>query len=167
MTPLAVFPHRANYVSELEGFENYGEWLYRQTGCLGTRKFVDDMALIKNIKRVLDRKGILVLYPEARYANVGTSSRLPLSVAKLVKLLKRPVVTLNMKGNYLQSPIWNLTKRKEARLHTDMTYALTTEDIENMTVKEIHEKLSGLLSYDEYRWQRDTKMKITLSLIHI
>lgn len=161
VTPLAVFPHRANYVSELEGFENYGEWLYRQTGCLGTRKFVDDMALIKNIKRVLDRKGILVLYPEARYANVGTSSRLPLSVAKLVKLLKRPVVTLNMKGNYLQSPIWNLTKRKEARLHTDMTYALTTEDIENMTVKEIHEKLSGLLSYDEYRWQRDTKMKIT------
>lgn len=161
VTPLAVFPHRANYISELEGFENYGEWFYRQMGCLGTRKFVDDMALIKNIKRVLDRKGILVLYPEARYANVGTSSKLPLSVAKLVKMLKRPVVTLNMKGNYLQSPIWNLAKRNEARLHTDMTYALTTEDIENMTVEEIYNKLSELLSYDEYKWQRDTKMKIT------
>ena len=55
MTPLALFPHRANYVSELEGFEYYGEWIYRQAGCLGTRKFVDDMALIKNIKRVTDR----------------------------------------------------------------------------------------------------------------
>lgn len=71
------------------------------------------------------------------------------------------MVTLNMKGNYLQSPIWNLTKRKEARLHTDMTYALTTEDIRKMTVEEIYEKLSELLSYDEYRWQRDAKMKIT------
>ena len=30
VTPLALFPHRANYVSELEGFENYGEWLYRR-----------------------------------------------------------------------------------------------------------------------------------------
>lgn len=161
VTPLAVFPYRANYVSELEGFENYGEWLYRQAGCLGTRKFVDDMALIKNIKKVLDRGDILVMYPEARYANVGTSSKLSVSVAKLVKMLKVPVVTLNMKGNYLQSPIWNLTKRKEARLYTEMTYALTTEEIKTMTVEEIHAKLSGLLAYDEYKWQRESKQKIT------
>lgn len=161
VTPLALFPHRANYISELEGFEYFGEWIYRQAGCLGTRKFVDDMLLIKNIKRVLDRKGILVLYPEARYANVGTSSKLPISVAKLVKFLKVPVVTLNMKGNYLQSPIWNLTKRREARLHTDMTYALTVEEIENMTVQDIYAKISGLLFYDEYQWQRENRMKIT------
>lgn len=161
VTPLALFPHRANYVSELEGFENYGEWMYRQAGCLGTRKFVDDMALIQNIKRIMDRKGILVLYPEARYANVGTASKLPLSVAKLVKFLKVPVVTLNMKGNYLQSPIWNLKKRWEARLYTDMTYALTTEDVESMSVEEIYEKLTELLAYDEYQWQRETKLKIT------
>ena len=161
VTPLALFPYRANYVSELEGFEYYGEWIYRQAGCLGTRKFVDDMSLIKNIKKVLERRGILVLYPEARYANVGTSSKLPVSVAKLVKYLKVPVVTLNMKGNYLQSPIWNLTKRREARLHTDMTYALTVKDIESMTVQDIYDRISELLAYDEYKWQRDTGMKIT------
>lgn len=161
VTPLALFPYRANYISELEGFEYYGEWIYRQAGCLGTRKFVDDLALIKNIKRVLDRGNILVLYPEARYANVGTSSELPRSVAKLVKFLNVPVVTLNMKGNYLQSPIWNLTKRREARLHADMNYALTKEDIWNMTVNEIQDKISELLSYDEYQWQRESKMRIT------
>lgn len=161
VTPLALFPYRANYVSELEGFEYYGEWIYRQAGCLGTRKFIDDMALIKNIMRVMDRGGILVLYPEARYANVGTSSQLPVSVAKLVKMLKVPVVTLNMKGNYLQSPIWNLTKRKEAKLHTDMVYALTREDVESMPLEEIHERLSDLLAYDEYKWQRETGMRIT------
>lgn len=161
VTPLALFPYRANYVSELEGFENYGEWIYRQAGCLGTRKFVDDFSLIKNIKRVMERKGILVLYPEARYANVGTSSKLPISVAKLIKLIKVPVVTLNMKGNYLQSPIWNLKKRREARLHTDMTYALTVKDIDNMSVQEIYDRISELLSYDEYKWQRETGLKIT------
>ena len=161
VTPLALFPYRANYVSELEGFENFGEWIYRQAGCLGTRKFVDDMALIKNIKRVMERKGILVLYPEARYANVGTSSKLPMSVAKMVKLLKVPVVTLNMKGNYLQSPIWNLIIRKEVGLHADMTYALTADEVKKLSVEEIYEKLSGLLAYDEYAWQREQKLKIT------
>lgn len=66
-----------------------------------------------------------------------------------------------MKGNYLQSPIWNLTKRREARLHADMTYALTVKDIENMSVQEIYDRISKLLSYDEYKWQRDTGLKIT------
>lgn len=161
VTPLALFPHRANYVSELEGFEYYGEWVFRNLGCLGTRKFIADLPLVRNIKRVLDKGRILVLYPEARYANVGTHSKLPLSVARMVKLLGYPVVTLNMKGNYLLSPIWNLTKRKEVRLHTDMTYALTKEDIKEMSVDEIYEKLSKLLEYDEYRWQREQNMKIT------
>lgn len=161
VTPLALFPHRANYVSELEGFEYYGEWLYRQAGCLGTRKFVDDMALIGNIKKVLNRKGILVLYPEARYANVGTSSKLSKSVAKMVKLFGVPVVTLNMKGNYLQSPIWNLTYRKEACLQADMVCTLRGEDIKKMTVDEIYDVLREQLSYDEYAWQRSQKMKIS------
>ncbi len=161
VTPLALFPYRANYISELEGFEYYGEWLYRQAGCLGTRKFVNDLSLVKNIKKVLDRKGILVVYPEARYANVGTNSTLPMSVVKMIKLFKVSVVTLNMKGNYLQSPIWNLTKRKEARLYTEMTYALTKEEVEKLSAEEIYEKLQELLKYDEYQWQKESGMKIT------
>ena len=102
VTPLAIFPHRANYVSELEGFKNYGEWPYRQVGCLGTRKFVNDIALVRNIKNVLNRGDIFVMYPEARYANVGTSSELPVSVGKLVKLMGVPLVTLNMQS------IWHI-----------------------------------------------------------
>jgi len=161
VTPLALFPHRANYVSELEGFEAFGEWLYRQAGCLGTRKFVNDLALIKNIQRVIDRKGILVLYPEARYANVGTNSKLPESVGKLAKMLKVPVVVINMRGNYLQSPIWNLTKRKEARLDATITQVFTREELAKATVSEVNEKLQEFLTYDEYQWQYITKQAIT------
>ncbi len=161
ITPLALFPYRANYVSELEGFENFGEWPYRQAGCLGTRKFVDDMALIKNIRHIMRRKGILVLYPEARYANVGTSSEIPQSVAKLTKILKVPVVVINMKGNYLRSPIWNLKTRKEARLETTITKVYTREELEKADIKEIHKTLQSYLSYDEYEWQYDTKQAIT------
>lgn len=161
VTPLALFPHRANYVSELEGFEAYGEWPYRQIGCLGTRKFVDDLALVKNIKRVIDRKGILVLYPEARYANVGTSSKLPESIGKLVKMLKVPVVVINMRGNYLQSPIWNLTIRKEAVLDATITQVFTKEELANAKVSEVNAKLQEFLKYNEYAWQYETKQAIT------
>ena len=161
VSPLALFPFRANYVSELEGFENYGEWIYRQVGCLGTRKFVNDISLIKNIRNVMLRKGILVLYPEARYANVGTSSELPESVAKLVKYLDVPVVVLNMRGNYLQSPIWNLTMRKEVLLDATITQVFTREEVEKADEAEINAKLSEFLAYDEYAWQYETKMAVT------
>lgn len=160
ITPLALFPHRANYVSELEGFENFGEWLYRQAGCLGTRKFVNDIALVKNIKRVIDRRGILVLYPEARYANVGTSSELPESLGKLAKLLDVPLVAVNMHGNYLQSPIWNLKKRRGARLDTTITQLFTREELRGASVGEINTRVRGALAYDEYEWQRDNRIHI-------
>ena len=161
VTPLALFPHRANYVSELEGFEAYGEWLYRQIGCLGTRKFISDVDLVKNIQRVMKRKGILVLYPEARYANVGTSSELPTSVGKLIKLLKVPVVVINMQGNYLQSPIWNLAKRKGVKLNTTIKQVLTAEQVKEMSVSDINNVVAEQLQYDEYKYQEDNHIKIS------
>ena len=161
ITPLALFPHRANYVSELEGFENYGEWLYRRVGCLGTRKFINDINLVKDIQRVMKRKGILVLYPEARYANVGTSSELPASTGKLVKLLGVPLVTINMKGNYLQSPIWNLKKRSGVNLDTTITQVLTAEEVKAKSVEEINALIKKHLDYDEYQYQFINNMRIT------
>jgi 1-acyl-sn-glycerol-3-phosphate acyltransferase len=161
VTPLALFPHRANYVSELEGFEAYGEWIYRQAGCLGTRRFIDDFALVRNIERVAKRKDIIVIYPEARYATAGTSSEIPLSVAKLAKMLKIPVVILNMHGNYLQSPIWNIKIRKEVRLEAEISRLFTARELEDSDSSTIHQKIQDALHYDEYQWQSANKIKIT------
>lgn len=160
VTPLCLFPYRANYVSELEGFEHYGEWPYRQVGCLGTRKFVNDLALVRNIRRCMERRGILVLYPEARYANVGTSSQLPPSTAKLIRYLKVPVVTINMHGNYLQSPIWNLKKRGGVRLEAQVKRLLTAEEAEHLPLEEIQRAVQEALTYDEYAWQREQGLAI-------
>lgn len=160
VTPLAIFPNRANYVSELEGFENYGEWPYRQIGCLGTRKFVNDIALIRNIRKVLDRGDIFVMYPEARYANVGTSSELPVSVGKLIKLMGVPLVTLNMHGNYLQQPIWNLKMRKGVHLEAEMKLLFNADQLKKATVDEINKAIKEALYYDEYKWQLSNKLKI-------
>ncbi|SKA00258.1 Purine-cytosine permease [Pilibacter termitis] len=161
ITPLALFPHRANYISELEGFEAFGEWKYRQIGCLGTRKFVNDLSLIRNMKKVVERGDILVLYPEARYANVGTNSEIPISVAKMAKMLNVPLVALNMKGNYLQSPIWNLHKRKGVQLQAELKCLYNKEELAKSEITEIHQTIQEFLTYDEYAYQFEKKMKIS------
>ena len=161
VTPLALFPYRANYVAQLETFEEYGEEFYRQVGCLGTRKYITDNALVKNIKRVIDRKDILVVFPEARYSNVGTSSKLEKSLGKLCKMLNVPVVVINMRGNYLRSPIWNVKIRKEAKLDTVITRIFTVEELKEVSYQEVNKKIQDYMTYDEYKWQFDTKHKIT------
>lgn len=161
VTPLALFPHRANYISELEGFEFYGGNLYRQAGALGTRKFIDDMALIKNIQKVVKRGDIIVIYPEARYANVGTDTIIPNSVGKLCKMLNVPVVTLTMHGNYLRSPIWNTKVRKQARLKAEIQQLFTASELKNTSADIVNSKIRHALTYDEYKWQRDNKISIT------
>ena len=159
-TPLAMFPFRTNFVSELEGFQVFGEWLYRQIGCLGTRKYRNDLALIRNIQRVIKRGGVLVLFPEARYSNVGTSSPLPQSVGKLAKLLKVPVVTLNFKGNYLKSPVWNTEQRNGIPLEADLTRIFTVEELKSASVDEVNEKIGKFLEYDEYALQKEKGLEI-------
>ena len=161
VTPLAIFPYRANYVAELETFEKYGEEFYGQIGCLGTRKFITDIALVKNIKKVIDRKDILVVYPEARYSNVGTNSKLEESLGKLCKMLNVPVVIINMRGNYLRSPIWNVKIRKEAKLDAVITCIFTVEELKKAAYTEINKTIQDYMTYDEYKWQFDTKLKIT------
>jgi len=158
--PAVLFPHRANYISELEGFVGK-EWLYRQVGCLCKRKFTTDIALIRNIQHVVhNNRDIMVIYPEARYCNVGTNSRLPESVGKLAKLLGIPVVILNMRGNYLLAPIWNLRKRR-VRLEADLTQILTAGQTARLSVEEINARIAEHFVYNDYAWQREKGIRIS------
>ena len=35
IAPLSVFPRRASYISDMEGFAAFGNTLYRKIGCIG------------------------------------------------------------------------------------------------------------------------------------
>lgn len=163
VTPLALFPHRANYISELEGFVGK-EWLYRQVGCLCKRKFTTDLSLIRNIRHVVQHnRDSIVIYPEARYCNVGTQSRLPESVGKLAKLLGVPVVVLRMQGNYLRAPIWNLHTRWRVPLQAELRLLFTPEQLETATVQEINQAIAAAFVYDDYRYQQQNRIAIAAS----
>ena len=160
VTTASIFPRRANYVVAVDGFINR-EWLLRNVGGIGKRKFTNDIKLVKQIKYCLEElHNIVAIYPEARYSLVGTTAIIPNSLGKMVKLLKRPVVVLNMHGNYLSQPVWNLKKRKN-RIAADMTQIVTQAEIDSLTVDEINERINKAFVYDEYQWQKDNKIKIT------
>lgn len=162
---VGIYPHRANYVLALDGFYDYTEWLVRQVGGIGKRKFTNDLSLIKNMKYAIDKnKNILVLYPEARYSLDGTKAVLPDSLGKMVKFLKVPVVCLIMKGTYIAQPQWNKVKTKDKKkvpFEATMKQIITQEDIKTKSIEEINEILNNEFYYDDFKYQLDNKIRIT------
>ncbi len=155
----AFFPRRATYIVAVDGFINR-EGIMRQVGCFGKRKYINDLGLVKQIKYSLDTlKHITVVYPEARYSLVGTTTSFPDSIAKLVKLTKSPVVTLITQGHHLSAPVWNLKPRK---VHTEavMTHLISKEEVATLSVEEINKRINEAFKYDDYAWQKENNVKI-------
>lgn len=90
----AVFPKHSTCIVAVDRFINR-ESLMRDVGCFPKKKFISYSIIIKQIKEsVLKNNVICQIYPEAKYLLVGTTSELPDSLGKLIKLTKIPVVKL-------------------------------------------------------------------------
>ncbi len=159
VTTAAIFPHPANYVVAIDGFIGR-EWLLRNAGGICKRKFTNDTTLVKQIKHSLFvNKHVCAIYPEARYTLAGTTAILPDSLGKLCKMMKVPIVVLNMHGDYLSQPVWNLKKRK-LKLSADIEQIVNQDEVLTLTSSEINARIQKAFIYDEYRYQLDTNQSI-------
>ena len=155
----ATWPHSVSNVVSIDGYVI--KWfLLEWIGAICTRKYTNDLHLIKSIRHVLKRGDILAMYPEARYTPCGTTSFLPESLGKLVKMNKVPVVTVIHRGNHLYAPFWNFRDKRKVPFHTTFTQLLTAEQVEKMSVEEINTAIKEALQYDDYRYQKENGIKI-------
>ena len=88
---MATWPHRVNNVVSIDGYYRR-PWLMELIGAIGTRKFTSDIHLIKSITRVLKKDDILCKDPEARYSPCGTTSYIPESLGKLIRMNKNGII---------------------------------------------------------------------------
>ena len=156
----ATHPHKVNNVMTLEGFNTYTEPLMRSLGVLGTRKFIADVNLIKNMKYCVEQlKNPFVLFPEARYSLDGCTSYLPSSLGKMVRLLGVPVVVLMIHGNFVTCPQWNKINKKTF-VEAEMKQIITAEETKTLSVAEINQRIADNFQYDDFAWQKEKKLKI-------
>ncbi len=157
----ATHPYPVNNVMTLEGFKTYTEPLMRSLGVIGTRKFVADVHLLKNMHYCLhELKNIFVLFPEARYSLDGCTSYLPDSLGKMVCMMKVPVAVLSIHGNFVTCPQWN-KKNKKTYVEAEVKPILLPEEIGSLSVAEINERIRRSFIYDDYKWQKEKQIKIS------
>ena len=159
LAAMGTWPHPVSNVVNIDGYYHM-PFLLEWIGSICTRKFTMDLGMVRSIRKVLQRGDVLGMYPEARYTPCGTTSYLPESLGKLVKMNKVPVVVVLHRGNHLYAPFWNFRKKRKVPMHTTLTQVLTAEQVQSMSVQEINQVLAEAFRYDDYRYQKDNGIRI-------
>ena len=133
-------------------------FLLKKLGILPKRQFANDVSIVRDSKRILEKGRILTIFPEGKLSVDGTQSPLTPSIAKFVKMMKVPVVLLTFHGSYLHRPRWANSNRN-VPLKVDVQ-TLSKEQIETTSKDELFETIKNALSYDDCAYQRDNDILI-------
>ena len=137
------------------------EILLRAVGGFPTRKYTNDLSLVRTARKVIKKGEMLGVYAEARYSLCGKTEVIPESVAQLCKFLGVPVVTLKMSGHHIYNPFWNIASyRLGFPTEATMTQIFTAEEVKKASVEEIHSKIVEHLANDDFRYQSENRLEL-------
>lgn len=125
-------------------------WLLKLVGTIPKAKVIPDIETVNDIVQVVRRqKGIIGLFPEGAQSWNGATLPLVPSTAKLLKLLKVPVVRVLIRGGYFALPRWTWKRRRGAVI-LDFSLLFTPEELKNMPVENLSAALDQALCHDEF-----------------
>ena len=156
-----TYPNCASFVISVTQLVQWPS-LIKRMGVLPKKQFTVDTSLIRDIKYVLSKNRPVVIYPEAKLSVVGTPNIIKPAIAKLVKMLKVPLVTVCFHGGYLHKPRWTKSKRF-VPVTAEVKLAVSAEEVESITAQEIHERIVSNLTYDDYAYQLENGIEIDSS----
>ncbi|MBE6693934.1 MAG: 1-acyl-sn-glycerol-3-phosphate acyltransferase [Ruminococcaceae bacterium] len=155
-----LYPRPYNIVCTTDGFVGKN-WLMRQIGCIPTKKYVNELSLIKDMAyAVKELKSSVLMYPEAGYSFDGTATTLPDSIGKFIKMLGVPVVVITTYGAFARDPLYNNLQLRRVRVSARAEYTLSAEDTKSLSSKQINEMIREKFSFDGFRWQQENKIRI-------
>ena len=155
---MSMYPNCASFVISVTQLVQWPS-LIKSMGVLPKKQFTVDTSLIRDIKYVLSQKRPVVIYPEAKLSVVGTPNPIKPAIAKLVKMLKVPLVTVCFNGNYLYKPRWAKSKRK-VPVRLDVKVAVGADEVDTVTAAEIHSRIVQNLACDDYAYQLENNIEI-------
>lgn len=135
-------------------------YIFQQIGVIPTTQFVTTPSVTRSMIRLLREGACVAYYPEAERSNSGYGEAIDMSTAKFVKLMKVPLAFCRLEGAYLTWPRWAPSKLYRGRCFATIDIILSSEDVEALTVEEIHAHILKSFQTNDYDWQKSlTKPK--------
>lgn len=128
-------------------------WLLKVEGSIPKKKFLADFSAIKEALKAKAAGRVIGIFPEGKRNWDGSTEKIIFATAKLIKMLKIPVVRALLKGSYLAFPRWARFARK-GKISFSYDLILTADKIQDLSIEQIYKEISESLSYREYDFQR-------------
>jgi 1-acyl-sn-glycerol-3-phosphate acyltransferase len=121
-------------------------------GSIPKSKAIPDLETVGQTVRVIrKRKGIVGICPEGQTTWNGRTQPLVPSTAKLLKLLKVPVLAAVIKGGYFSDPRWSSSMRR-GRMEVAFSEAFGPGELAALDAEAVAARLERALSHDETAW---------------
>jgi len=129
------------------------KWLLGLVGSIPKSKAIPDMETIGWIVEVIRKRGGVVgVFAEGQASWDGHTQAIIPSTAKLVKLLKVPVIVAVLKGAYFSQPRWAWNKRPGC-MEIDFKLVMDGAEARARSPEEILGSLESAMEYDEEAWR--------------
>lgn len=127
-------------------------YIINSTGAFPKSMFIKDIESVKNCLKVIAGKGVLAMMPEARLSTVGKFEDIQESTYQFIKKVKVPVYVIKINGAYLAKPKWGDKIRKGAYVEAELNQLFTAEELSDIDIEVVKEKVESALNYDEWEW---------------
>ena len=133
--------------------------IFKGLGAIPKKKGVRDTHVIREMVKVIQQGGAIALFPEATRTWSGENLYIDPSIAKLVRLLKVPVIIAKMKGAYAFDPRWARPLRR-AKVEIDYSFAITKQQLASLEDDQIMNIIYKSLAHDDIAYLRENKVLI-------
>lgn len=158
---MPLYPIKFNFLAAYNEFFRINlALLFRVMQLIPKRQFYgDSYAAFEIIRLVKQEKCNVAFYPEGLSSIGGANQPVAPGTGKLLKLLKVPVYSVVTSGAYLIQPKYKFgLKERYARTDTTIKRLFTPEELKELSVEEIEDRVNTALYNDDYEWAKDNNI---------
>lgn len=157
-TAVPLLPRRYNFVAGYnEFFRSHLALVFNLLKPIPKKNFTPDIYTIKETKRVLNKGGRIILFPEGMNSISGANQPVVVGTGKFIKHFNLPVYYSVIKGGYLTCPKYDLADRK-GKVEVTFDQMFTPEELNNLTPSQIEDIINEKLYHDDYEWNKEQKI---------
>lgn len=132
--------------------------LFTALGVISKYLYQPDLVCVKHMLQVLKRNGAIGLFPEGIQSTSGSTQPINPATAQFIKRSRANIVVATSKGAYMATNRYS-SDRKKGHIGIEYTLLFTPEMLENLTEKEIYDKILDKISYNDFVYNKTARNK--------
>lgn len=161
-TTAAMYPARISYLGAKKYFHDPLTSIFLKLARAIPKSLMQsDMKAVRSAMAILQKKGILGIFPEGQISPTGTSLQPAYSIAKLIKKASVDVYVVKHRNAYLVNPPWS-KKTFKGRIETEKRLIIASAEIASLTPDDIYKRVTDNLFFSTSKYNREKRYSYKL-----